>query len=165
MDKVRFSNPARNGGERSEPEWSAGLENAFAVPPMASERNENSVPDSEVEAKATRRRFSLDYKLRILHEAETCGVGGVAALLRREGLYSSHLSVWRQQQKSGLTPKTRGRKTAHNTMIAEKERLERENQRLEHRLRQAETIIEVQKKLCEMLELTIPPIPVCVRNV
>jgi transposase-like protein len=152
MEKLGFSIPARSGGERSEPERSAGIENAAATVAV------NGIPNPEVDAKATRRRFTSEYKLRILREADTCGVGGVAALLRREGLYSSHLTMWRRQQECGLTPQKRGRKTVHNPMLAEKERLERENRRLEYRLRQAEIIIDVQKKLCDVLGLTVPPI-------
>ena len=156
MEELGFSIPARSGGERSEPERSAGIENA--AEPVGASGKANGIPNPEVDAKATRRRFTSEYKLRILREADTCGVGGVAALLRREGLYASHLAIWRRQQESGLTPQKRGRKTVHNPMIAENERLERENRRLEHRLRQAEIIIEVQKKLCDVLGLTVPPI-------
>jgi hypothetical protein len=85
MEKIGFSIPARNGGERSEPESSTGIENASA----RSEASEKAtdIPDSEVEARATRRRFTKEYKLRILREVDTCGAGCVAALLRREGLY------------------------------------------------------------------------------
>jgi transposase len=83
-------------------------------------------------------------------------------LLRREGLYSSHLSTWRRQRDegtlAGLTPKRRGRKPNPDApLIAENERLRRETQRLAAKLRQAETIIEVQKKLSEILGITLPP--------
>jgi hypothetical protein len=82
--------------------------------------------------------------------------------LRREGLYSSHLTAWRQQRDrgtlAGLTPKRRGRKANPDTpLIAENERLKRETQRLAAKLRQAETIIEVQKKLSEILGIPLPP--------
>lgn len=111
----------------------------------------------EVPEKAKRRRFDAAYKLRILEEAERCSEPGqVGELLRREGLYSSHLTTWRKQRDEGalqgLGSKKRGRKPKRkDPMALEVERLRRENQRLSERLRQAETIIEVQKKVSEML--------------
>ena len=109
-----------------------------------------------------RRRFTTDYKLRILREAEACGYGGIGAILRREGLYSGQLSTWRKQQEAGLSPQKRGRKAAKDPLAREKERLEKENRRLAERLRKerlrcrirskAEIIIHVQKKLCDVLE-------------
>jgi len=107
-------------------------------------------PDPEVPEKAKRRRFSAQYKLRILREAEACSEPGeVGALLRREGLYSSHLASWRQQREEGALAalsKKRGRKpkrpSAEARRVAE---LERENERLRRQLQKAETIIEVQK--------------------
>ena len=116
-------------------------------------------PDPEVPEKPVRRRFSAAYKRKILEEAERCtGRGELGALLRREGLYSSHLTTWRQQRDQGaldgLAPKKRGRKAKRKDPVAEEnERLRRQNARLEHQLRQAETIIDVQKKLCTMLGL------------
>ena len=116
-----------------------------------------SDPDPEVPAKARRRRFTAKYKLGILEEAERCTEPGeIGALLRREGLYSSHLSKWRQQREAGalaaLTPKKRGRKPRpvdpQARRVAE---LERENARLRDKLEKAETIIEVQKKLSQLL--------------
>ena len=119
---------------------------------------EAEVPDPEVVPRAKRRQFSAKYKLRILAEADQCTQRGeIGALLRREGLYSSHLTTWRKQrdrgQLEGLTPKKRGRKP--DPQAAELARLQRENERLQARLEQAETIIEVQKKLSQMLGL--PP--------
>jgi len=121
------------------------------------------MPDPAVPEKPVRRRFTAEYKLRILREADRCTQPSqLGALLRREGLYSSHLSTWRRQRDAGtlagLTPKRRGRKPAPNApLIAENERLKRENQRLTEKLRQAETIIEVQKKLSEILAIPLPP--------
>ena len=118
--------------------------------------------NAEVPEKAQRRRFDAAYKLQILEEADRLtGPGEVGALLRREGLYSSHLTNWRHQRDegalSGLTPKRRGRKTKRKDPLAkENDKLRRENQRLAERLRQAETIIDVQKKVSEMLG-RIPP--------
>jgi len=130
-------------------------------PNIESNRNgqlEIEVPDPEVVAQAKRRQFSARYKLRILTEADQCTRRGeIGALLRREGLYSSHLTTWRRQrdrgQLAGLTPKKRGRKP--DPQAAELARLQRENEQLKARLEQAETIIEVQKKLSQMLGL--PP--------
>jgi len=113
-------------------------------------------PDPEVAAKAARRKFTAEYKLRILREADACAPGEVGALLRREGLYSSHLTEWRRQRERGeleaLTPKKRGRKAQEPDPLAKRiAQLERENQRLQRRLQQAEKIIEVQKKVAALL--------------
>jgi transposase-like protein len=119
--------------------------------------------DPEVSAKAERRKFSAAYKRSILAEADQGGPGAVAGILRREGLYSSHLTTWRRQRESGeiagLEPRKRGKKPApKNPLAGEVRRLERENRHLQKRLRQAEIIIDVQKKLCDILGLTVPPI-------
>jgi transposase len=120
---------------------------------------EVGAPDPEVVPQAKRRRFSAAYKLRILEEVDNCSQHGeIGALLRREGLYSSHLSKWRRQrdqgQLQGLAPKKRGRKTADQAKIeAELAELRRENQRLTARLQQAEAIIDMQKKLSQLLGL------------
>jgi transposase-like protein len=119
------------------------------------------IVDPEVDSKARRRQFSAAYKRRILDEAEKGGSGAVAGLLRREGLYSSHLTTWRKQRESGelagLEPRRRGKKPApKNPLAREVHRLELENRRLQQRLRQAEIIIDVQKKLCDVLGLTVP---------
>jgi transposase-like protein len=119
---------------------------------------EARLPDPEVVPKAKRRQFTAKYKLRILEEADRCTERGqVGELLRREGLYSSHLSKWRQQrargQLQGLAPKKRGRK-GQDPSVAELARLQRENERLRAQLEQAEIIIDVQKKLATLLGLT-----------
>lgn len=108
---------------------------------------------SEVPEKATRRRFTQEYKERILAEADSCvQPGELGALLRREGLYSSNLTRWRRQQAEGDLAAKRGRKTKPNKKDAQElARLERENQRLAEQLRQAELIIEVQKKVSEII--------------
>ena len=118
------------------------------------------IPDPEVVSQAERRRFTAKYKLRILEEADGCNEPGeIGALLRREGLHSSYLSRWRRHQDQGqlqaLAPKKRGLKNAARDQRAEElVELRRENRRLQLRLEQAETIIEIQKKLSHLLGLT-----------
>ena len=125
------------------------------------ELNKSKVPDPEVVPRAKRRRFSAEYKLRILEEVDACSEPGqIGALLRREGLYSSHLTTWRRQraqgQLAGLSPKRRGRKSSvDEALMNELDALKRENQHLQSRLQQAETIIDVQKKLSGLLGLTL----------
>lgn len=119
------------------------------------------VPDPEVVPIAKRRTFTAEYRLRILQEADVCTEPGqIGALLRREGLYSSHLNKWRklraQGQLQGLQAKPRGRKSKHDPQADELAHLQRENQRLRTRLEQAELIIEAQKKLSQLLGLTLP---------
>jgi transposase-like protein len=118
------------------------------------------VPDPEVVVKAQRRHFTAEYKRRILQEADACTRSGeIGALLRREGLYSSHLNTWRHQRArgelQGLTPAKRGRKA--DPQAAENARLLRETVRLKAQLARAELIIDVQKKVSQLLGL--PEIP------
>ena len=128
---------------------------------MEKTRLEGEVPATEVPEKPVRRRFSAEYKLRILAEADRCTEPGqLGELLRREGLYSSHLCTWRTQREKGmlegLAPKRRGRKAKpKNPLADEVVRLERENRRLAEKLRQAELIIDVQKKVSEMLNIPL----------
>ena len=120
---------------------------------MSKDKERRVQNSPEVIEKASRRRFTAEYKTRILDEADRCTEPGqVGELLRREGLYSSHLTNWRRQREAGLAPKQRGRKPKSNKKEQQElDRLRRENKRLAERLRQAETIIDVQKKVCEML--------------
>jgi transposase-like protein len=107
-------------------------------------------PDPQVVPKAERRRFSAEYKLHILAEADRCsGQGQIGALLRREGLYSSQLTTWRRQRGQGTLGQKRGRKA--DPQVAEIKRLQQENERLRTRLVRAEHIIDVQKKLAQLL--------------
>lgn len=111
-----------------------------------------AVPDPEVPEKAIRRKFTKEYKSRILREAELCTQSGqLGALLRREGLYHSSLAKWKRQAEEGLIPKKRGpqKPDANARRIAE---LEKDNAKLAHKLKQAELIIEVQKKVASILE-------------
>ena len=113
-------------------------------------------PDPEVVAHAQRRRFTAEYKHRILTETDQAkGAGGVGALLRREGLYSSLLTDWRRERNAAnlqaLAPQKRGPKSQHNPFTAELELLRRENQRLAEELRKAEIVIDIQKKVAALL--------------
>ncbi len=121
---------------------------------------ERTIPNPEVPAQAKRRKFSGEYKRRILEEADKCTEPGeIGALLRREGLYSSNLTKWRRQRKAGglggLTPQKRGRKK--DEQAAEMAQLRRENERLRKQLGQAELIIAAQKKLAQVLETLSDP--------
>ena len=110
--------------------------------------------DPEVVEKAARRRFTAEYKKRIALEAEQCKQPGeIGALLRREGLYSSVLARWRRQlREESLASSKKSKKNGKLTPAQELARLERENQRLKEKLRQAELIIDVQKKVSEMMQ-------------
>ena len=118
-------------------------------------------PDPEVAAKPKRRQFSAEYRLRILDEADRCTrPGEIGCLLRREGLYSSHLSVWRKARRNGslkaLTPKKRGAKHAESNPLSPKIRqLEAKVTRLEKELATAHTIIDVQGKVAGLLGLNL----------
>lgn len=114
----------------------------------------------EVTPKATRRRFTAQYKLDLLREIDAAGPGQCGAILRREGLYSSHLVEWRRARDSGALAalaQKRGRKPAlrRDPMALELERLQRENTRLQGKLKQAELIIDVQKKISEILGIPL----------
>jgi transposase len=113
-------------------------------------------PDPEVVAQAKRRSFTADYKQRILLEADQAkGSGGVGALLRREGLYSSLLTTWRRERTIGvrqaLAPQKRGPKSKRDPVQEEIQKLHKENQRLTEQLRKAEIVIDVQKKVGALL--------------
>ena len=116
------------------------------------------IPDPEVPTKATRRRFTSEYKRRILKEADACA--DLGALLRREGLYASNLTTWRKQMNRGvltaLSPKKRGRKeSGGNPLQVENDKLRKENNRLERRLKRAELIIDIQKKAAQILGIPL----------
>src|SRR3970282_2928447 len=128
------------------------------------EAGDNGATDSrevEVVAKAERRRFTGEYKLRVLREADRCKQPGeIGALLRREGLYWSNLTTWRKQRQSGelagLRGKSRGPKRREKNPLAERIReLERETLRLKRRAERAEGIVELQKKVSEILGIEL----------
>ena len=150
--------------ERAEIEGMEGARRATGIPSIErseAEESASTIPDPEVYGKAIRRKFTAEYKLRILKLADNCTESGsLGVLLRREGIYQSNLKTWRRQRDdgmlSGLTPKKRGRKIAErNPLQKEVDGLHRENERLMNRLRQAEIIIDVQKKVSEMMGIAL----------
>ena len=146
--------------ERAEPQRSGGEANGGANNRVA----EAAVPDPEVSARPKRRRFTAAYKARIVEEAQRCTEPGeIGALLRREGLYSSALTQWRRQYQAGalkgLRDDKRGRKRTRDARDEQLQRLQRDNERLNKKLRQAELIIDIQKKVAAMLGNPIETLP------
>ena len=147
----------RREAERSEADRSAVAGKTVATEPAIPPR-----PDPEVVADAKRRTFSAEYKQRILAEADAAAArpGAIGALLRREGLYSSHLVTWRRERQAGilkgLTPHKRGPKSKRSPQEEEIQKLRRENQRLTEELRKAEIVIDVQKKVGALLGWPLP---------
>jgi len=146
----------RSEAERSEAQRSGETGKtaaALAAPPRV---------DAEVPAKPKRRSFTADYKKRILAEADTATEpGAIGALLRREGLYSSHLNTWRHERAAGIHQafsKKRGPKLRRNAIAEENAKLRRQNERLTEELRKAQLIIDVQKKVAALLGRTMPEI-------
>jgi transposase len=134
---------------RREPERSEGDRSATSG-------NTAVRPDPEVVAQAKRRRFTAEYKQRILAAADQAkGTGGIGALLRREGLYSSLLATWRRERDAGvlqaLSPQKRGPKSKRDPVAEENQQLRRETQRLTEELRKAEIVIDIQKKVATLL--------------
>ena len=114
-------------------------------------------PDPEVVVDAKRRTFTAEYKQRVLAAADVATVhGGIGALLRREGLYSSHLVTWRRERRAGvvkgLTPRPRGPKPTRSPQDEEIRQLREANQRLTEELRKAEIVIDVPKKVAALLD-------------
>ena len=146
----------RSEGERSEPQRSGAAGKAVGGSRLV------SASDSEEVAKAKRRTYTAEYKQRILIEAEAAAAipGGVGALLRREGLYSSLLTYWKRERADGireaLTPRKRGPKSKDHPMEEEVQKLRRQNARLTEDLRKAHIIIDVQKKVAALLGNPIP---------
>ncbi len=138
-------------GERSEPERTTAATAGVA-----------ETPDPEVVGRAVRRRFTAEYKRRILAEVDAAaGSGAVGRIIRREGLYSSQLTTWRKARRNSerlaLEPKKRGPKpTPENPLQAENTKLKRENVQLHKKLRTAELMIDLQKKVSQLLGITLP---------
>ena len=134
-------------------------ENGIAPLTWEGKRSAAAVPDAEVVDKPIRRRFAPSYKLRIVEEADRCTEPGeVGRLLRREGLYSSHLTTWRKAARSGslkALSKKRGRKRERNPLEEKVRKLECENTRLEKELQKAHLIIDVQGKVAGLLGLSL----------
>ena len=148
----------RSEGERSEPQRSAAPAKAGINAVLASR------PDPEVVAKPKRRTYTAEYKQRILEEAEAVAGtrGGLGALLRREGLYSSLLTYWRRERRQAireaLAPRKRGPKSQRHPWEEENQKLRRQNARLTEDLRKANLIIAVQKKVAALLGNPIPDV-------
>ena len=122
---------------------------------------ENRQRGVEVVAKATRRRFTAEYKLTVLREADACTEPGeLGVLLRREGLYTSHLCLWRKQRRAreltGLAPARRGPAPKEtNPLAAKVAALEKETRWLKARAERAEALVELQKKVSEILGIAL----------
>ena len=153
--QVRF---CERRGEATRRAYSTATAEAGAAPTSTSR------PDPEVVAKAKRRTFTAEYKQRILQEADSAAAtpGGVGALLRREGLYSSHLVAWRRERRAGvleaLKPRKRGPQSERNPLAEENQKLRRQVGQLTEKLRKAEIIIDVQKKVAALLGNPIPDV-------
>ena len=137
---------------------SPGSEGARRATVDTGARAQAGPPESEVTERPKRRRFTAEYKLRVLREADACkGDGDVGALLRREGLYSTHLAAWRRQRdelaKVGLKARKRGPKA--KAVDPRVKQLERENARLKRRLERVELMLDIQKKASAMLGIPL----------
>ena len=144
---------ARREAERSESDRSATEGNAFSAP--------KPHPNPEVVAQAKRRRYTAEFKQRILAEADQAREsGGIGALLRREGLYSSVLVSWRRERAAGilqgLSPQRRGPKVKRDAAAVELQQLRSENLRLSEELRKADIVIDIQKKVAALLGRPFP---------
>ena len=129
--------------------------------PATTSRATDPDPDPEVPAKLQRRRFSAEYRLRIVKQADACKKPGeLGALLRREGLYSSLLANWRRQRDQGALREMRGRRRGPEPRPVDPrmKQLEAENRRLQRKLQRAETIITLQKKVAEILGIPLKPL-------
>jgi transposase-like protein len=161
MSKTSSSSAALAASERSGEAANA----AGAAPPAP----RLPVPDSEVAARPQRRHFPAEYKRSILDQAAAAqDAGAIGALLRREGLYSSHLTTWKRQRKQGeidaLTAKKRGPKVVVSPLVKENRDLQADVARLTKKLKNAELIIEVQKKVAALLGNPIPNIQIDEEN-
>jgi len=120
-------------------------------------------PDPEVPAKVERRRFTAEYRLRIVKQADACKKPGeLGALLRREGLYASYLSTWRRQREQGARRDMRAQKRGPKPRPVDPrvQELETDNRRLQRKLQRAETIITLQKKVAEILGIPLKPLDI-----
>jgi transposase len=159
MDTMPPPAAATEGGRRPTDVAAAGGAPAFTREELPSHKSKPTPPNPEVVDKPQRRRFTKAYKLDILNQIDACSaVGQIGALLRREGLYSSHLTNWRLQRSQGLLDNSATKKRAakpSNHQAARVTQLERENARLKARLRQTELILDIQKKASEILGIPL----------
>ena len=134
-------------------------ENGIVPPTWEAKRSAAAAADPEVVDKPIRRRFAASYKLRVVEEADRCREPGeIGRLLRREGLYTSHLAAWRKAARTGSLKglsKKRGHKRKRNPLEEKVRKLERENTRLEKELQKAHLIIDVQGKVAGLLGLSL----------
>lgn len=159
--KTSTSSAALAASERS-----GEAANATGAAPTPSR---SPVPDSEVIARPRRRTFTAEYKRSVLDQADAAqDSGSIGALLRREGLYSSHLTTWKRQRQKGeidaLTPQKRGPKVVVSPLVKQNRQLKAANARLSKKLQNAELIIEVQKKVAALLGNPIPNIQIDEEN-
>jgi len=161
---VALSSGGLAAAERSEGSPPGEPQRSAAAGKAGADSGAASQPDPEVIAKAKRRTYTAEYKQRILEEAEAVAAtrGGVGALLRREGLYSSLLATWRRERANGireaLTPQRRGPKSKGNPLEEEIQKLHRQVGQLTEKLRKAEIIIDVQKKVAALLGNPLPDV-------
>ncbi len=154
VEQTTMEGTERSGGERSEAPRSGGSS-------MVERRSSGSgerIPDPEVVARPKRRRFTAEYKLRILREADACKEPGeIGALLRREGLYSSHLVLWRRQREQAAHTQLKSRKRGPKPKARDPrvKQLERENARLQRRLRRVALLLDIQKKVGAILGIPL----------
>jgi len=154
-------NPSPRQTQVEESSVTEGARSATGVAeeaPSSKPRLSDQVPDPEVPAKAQRRKFTAEYKLRIVREAERCNKPGeLGALFRREGLYSSLLTAWRREVEQGTRSALRSKKRGPKPRAVDPrvKELERENARLRKRLEHAEIVITVQKKISELLGIPL----------
>ncbi|MBI4617690.1 MAG: hypothetical protein HY720_29025 [Planctomycetes bacterium] len=160
VKKTLMRKPQVQAVERTSPPPGAGSSAGGSTTSSAAH-----VPDPEVPPRAVRRTFTAEYKGRVLEEADACTEPGeIGALLRRHGLYSSHLTSWRQKRAdgvlAGLAPRRRGRKgRPKNPLVEEVARLERENKKLLAHADRAERLVELQERVAELLGDPLPPAP------
>src|SRR6266446_8604713 len=159
---VVLSSGGLAAAERSEGSPPGEPQRSAAAAKAGADSRASSRPDPEVVAKAKRRTYTAEYKQRILVAAEAAAAtrGGLGALLRREGLYSSLLTYWRRERANGiieaLTPQKRGPKSKRNPLEEENQKLRRQNAGLSEDLHKAHIIIDVQKKVAALLGHPLP---------
>jgi transposase-like protein len=149
-----MGDPERSGGERSEAPRSGGS----SMVERGSSGRGKGVPDPEVVARPKRRQFTAEYKLRILREADACKKPGeIGTLLRREGLYSSHLVLWRRQREQAAQTQLKSRKRGPKPKIQDPrvKKLERENARLQWQLKRVALLLDIQKKFGAILGIPL----------